>query len=155
MTALRARFDHATAVVADLGSAASAMERLLGARPVAELALPGLAIRSFQLGDVELHLISPTGAGPVADFQQQKGGGYHHIALRVDSLDATLADLAARGFPTLGAPVETAPGLREVFLDPAPLGGLMVQLVERADGAHAVQLDASAVASLVQQGDER
>jgi len=150
----RLRFDHVTAVVGDLPGATAALAGLLGSEPIAELALPGLAIRSFQLGDAELHLVAPTGEGPVADFQRKTGGGFHHLALRVEALDDALASLASRGFRPLGAPVETAPGLREVFLDPATTGGLLLQLVERAAGDHATQLDAAAVAGLVDQGKQ-
>jgi hypothetical protein len=67
----------------------------------------------------------------VADSSLKHGAGYHHLALRVEDLDRALGELSTRGFTPLGVPVETAPGLREVFLDPAGTGGLLVQLVER------------------------
>src|SRR6185437_17181624 len=120
-----------TAVVADADAAANALGRLLGAAPVATLSLPGMAIRSFRVGDAEVHVNAPTGPGPVDEHYRRHGAGYHHLALRVEDLDATLAELPKKGFAPLGAPVETAPGLREVFLDPATTGGMMIQLVER------------------------
>jgi catechol 2,3-dioxygenase-like lactoylglutathione lyase family enzyme len=142
-------FDHVTAVVADADVAAAALTRLLGAAPVATLSLPGMAIRSFRVGDAEIHVNAPTGPGPVHDHHCKHGSGYHHLALRVDDLDATLVELSARGFAVLGAPIQTAPGLREVFLDPACTGGLMIQLVERREVAlETYELDAEAVAAL-------
>ncbi len=147
------KFDHVTAVVSDADAAAASLERLLGEKPVATLNLPGMAIRSFRLGEGEIHLNAPTGPGPVQDHHRSHGPSYHHVALRVSDLDATLVDLAARGFSTLGAPVETAPGLREVFLDPAGTGGLMVQIVERRESAsEPYELDGAAVANLAAQG---
>jgi catechol 2,3-dioxygenase-like lactoylglutathione lyase family enzyme len=146
------KFDHVTAVVSDADLAAASLERLLGAKPVATLNLPGMAIRSFRLGEGEIHLNAPTGPGPVDDHHRRHGPGYHHVALRVSDLEATLADLATRGFSPLGAPVETAPGLREVFIDPAGTGGLMIQIVERRETAsEPYELDADAVASLAAQ----
>ena len=53
------KFDHVTAVVPDADVAADALHRLLGEAPVASLALPGMAIRSFRLGG-DLH--QPQGA---------------------------------------------------------------------------------------------
>ena len=148
------RFDHVTAVVADADAAADALSRLLGAAPIAKLSLPGMRIRSFRVGDAEVHVNAPAGPGPVEDHFRRHGAGYHHLALRVDDLDAALAELPEKGFAPLGAPVETAPGLREVFLDPATTGGMLIQLVERrmvAEEGYA--LDGAAVAQLADQGE--
>jgi methylmalonyl-CoA/ethylmalonyl-CoA epimerase len=147
------RFDHVTAIVPDADAAAAALRRLLGAEPVAEVSLPGMAIRSFRVGEAEIHVNAPTGPGPVDDHLRTRGPGYHHLALRVDDLDATLVALAARGFAPLGAPVETAPGLREVFLDPRTAGDLLIQLVERkVAGEGRYEVDGEAVSRLAEQG---
>lgn len=143
------KFDHVTAFVADADAAASVLERLLGEKPVSTVALPGMAIRSFRFGEGEIHVNAPTGPGPVDDHFRRHGPGYHHVALRVDDLDRALAELGDRGFAPLGAPVVTAPGLREVFLDPETTAGLMIQLVERrAVVAEPYDLDADAVGRL-------
>jgi catechol 2,3-dioxygenase-like lactoylglutathione lyase family enzyme len=146
------RIDHVTAVVTDADAAARALTSLLGAEPVGTVDLPGMTIRSFRVGDTELHVNAPTGPGPVDDHHRKHGVGYHHLALRVDDLDATLADLSARGFTALGTPVETAPGLREVFLDPPKTGGLLIQLVERRQVLpESYAIDGSAVHRLADQ----
>lgn len=143
------KVDHITAVVGDVEVAARVLGRLLDAAPVASVTLPGMAIRSFRIGDAELHLNAPTGPGPVEDHHRVHGPGYHHLALGTDDLDAALAELAAKGFAALGAPVSTAPGLREVFLDPATTGGLLIQLVERrAAPSGSYELDAAAIARM-------
>lgn len=146
-----ARVDHVTVVVPDLGATASALTRLLGVEPTHAITLPGMEIRTFRVGDVELHVSAPTGPGPVQAFHDAVGGaGYHHLALRVADLDAVLADARDDGFAILGAPVETAPGLREVFLDPRTTGGALIQLVERTAATNAV-IDGVAVAALASQ----
>ena len=45
--------DHLTAVVSDADIATEALARLLGVAPVATVELPGMAIRSFRIGDTE------------------------------------------------------------------------------------------------------
>lgn len=146
---IRATVDHVTVVVPDLHAARDAFVRLLGAEPTHAVTLPGMDIRTFRVGDVELHVNAPTGPGPVKDFHDAVGGaGYHHLALRVDDLDEALASARRDGFSTLGVPVETAPGLREVFLDPRTTGGILVQLVERT-GPDADRIDGDKVAELV------
>jgi methylmalonyl-CoA/ethylmalonyl-CoA epimerase len=148
------KLDHITAVVADADAAADALRRLLGAEPVAALSLPGMSIRSFRVGDAEVHVNAPTGPGPVDDHHRRHGASYHHLALRVDDIEATLAELPSRGFRALGPPVETAPGLREVFLDPSTTGGMLIQLVERKTSvSESYVLDGAAVSRLAAQGD--
>jgi catechol 2,3-dioxygenase-like lactoylglutathione lyase family enzyme len=150
-----ARIDHVTAIVGDAERAASAIAKLLGLGPARSLALPGMDIRTLRVGGVELHLNAPTDDGPVRAFHERMGGAaYHHVALAVDDLDGALEVFRADGFATLGQPVVTAPGLREVFLDPAGTGGLLLQVVERREAGD-VELDGSAVQRLAAQGTQR
>ena len=143
------KIDHVTAVVDDINRVAIVLEAILGTSSNACLRLPGMAIRSFRIGDSELHLCAATGPGPVQDHHGRHGTGYHHLALRVDDIDAALTDLERRGFPALGDPVETAPGLREVFLDGSTTGGLLIQIVERkGQGDTAYELDSAALEQL-------
>ncbi|MFO0618633.1 MAG: VOC family protein [Polyangiaceae bacterium] len=148
---IAAEVDHVTVIVEDVEATRRALAALLGTEPTHEVSLPGMAIRTFRIGDVELHVNAPTGAGPVRDFLERSGGpAYHHLALRVADLDAALASARAAGFVALGDPVETAPGLREVFLDPRTTGGVMIQLVARTAKADAA-LDGGAIAHLASQ----
>jgi catechol 2,3-dioxygenase-like lactoylglutathione lyase family enzyme len=148
------KLDHVTAIVPDAEVAADVLQRLLGAAPIASLSLPGMVIRSFKIGDSDLHVNAPSGPGPVDDHFRRHGAGYHHLAIRVDDMTTTLADLATRGFTTLGAPIETGPGLHEVFLDPATTGGMLIQLVERkAATSESDALDHAAVVRLAGQGE--
>jgi methylmalonyl-CoA/ethylmalonyl-CoA epimerase len=147
--------DHVTAIVSDADAAAAALKRLFGASPVATEELAGMRIRSFRVGDFELHVNEPTGPGPVADYHRKNGPGYHHVALRVADLDEALKELSTRGFAAAGTPVQTTPGLREVFLDPSTTGNLLIQLVERADLSSSYELDPDAVSRLAAQSSDR
>jgi methylmalonyl-CoA/ethylmalonyl-CoA epimerase len=150
---VRARIDHVTAIVPDAERAANAIARLLALAPARPFALPGMNIRTLRVGDVELHLNAPTGDGPVRAFHERMGGAaYHHVAVAVDDLDGALVEFEAAGFATLGPPITTAPGLREVFIDPTSTGGVLLQIVERRGDVEEAPLDAGAVSALAAQG---
>jgi 4-hydroxyphenylpyruvate dioxygenase-like putative hemolysin len=141
--------DHVTAIVEDLAATSRALELLLGRGPDAVTLLAGMAIHTYRLGSFELHLNAPTGEGPVMEHLRAHGPGFHHVALRCGDLDGALRALALRGLPHEGAPVETAPGLREVFLRSSEMGSLAVQLVERSALGVAHELRDDEVRALV------
>lgn len=144
--------DHLTAIVADADAAAATLELVLGVPPAGAIELAGMRIRTFRAGATEIHVNAPTGPGPVLDHYRANGPGLHHLALRVEALDQRLRELAALGIRAAGEPIETAPGLREVFLDPATTSGLMIQLVERRrDDDATPALDPGAVLALAGQ----
>lgn len=143
----RVAIDHVTAIVGDGAEAAAALSRILGVSAPAPLRLPSMDIRTFRVGNVELHVNAPTGPGPVADHHRGHGTSFHHLALRVESLEGFLASLEGSGIVARGAPVATGPGIREVFLDPETTGGLWIQLVER-DPEGCGELDPEAIERL-------
>jgi len=143
------KIDHLTAIVENADQAASMLSRLLGAEPIGSTDLAGMRIHTFRVGNVELHVNAPTGEGPVQTYLREHGSSFHHLALRVDDLDSTLAELEGRGFKPLGAPCMTAPGLREVFIDPRTTGGVLIQLVQRDAHVAPEALNDAAVAALV------
>lgn len=145
--------DHVTAVVGDAELTAGLMSKILGIAPSAVATLPDLEIRSFKIGDVEMHLVAPTGPGGVRDHCRLHGTSFHHLAVRVSNLDEAIADLSTRGFGFLGSPIRTAPGLREVFLDPRTTGALLIQIVERLgeEQSEGGTLDTSAIGRLVER----
>ncbi|MBI4575591.1 MAG: methylmalonyl-CoA epimerase [Planctomycetes bacterium] len=92
---------------------------------VARLGLPGA-------GAVEL-LESTSPEGPVGRFLRRNGPGLHHLALRVEDLDAALAAARDAGLSPVGeAPRAGVGGTRVAFLHPRDTGGVLLELVERA-----------------------
>ena len=74
-----------------------------------------------------------TGDGPIAKFLAKKGGGIHHLALTVDSIDAALAHLKEAGIELIDkVPRIGANGTRIAFVHPRATGGLLVELVEES-----------------------
>jgi 4-hydroxyphenylpyruvate dioxygenase-like putative hemolysin len=149
------KLDHLTAIVGDADAAAAALTRLLGAEHVGSVELGNMRIRTLRIGDVELHVNAPTGDGPVQNHFSRHGASLHHLAFSVEDLDATLSLLNNRGFKTLGAPVQPAPGFREVFIDPASTGGVLIQLVQRDHNVAPENLEGKAVDALAEHAESR
>jgi len=81
--------------------------------------------------DIEL-LESTDPEGPVAKFISAKGEGVHHLAFRVDDLDAALAECEAAGIRLIDrAPRRGAGGARIAFIHPKSANGVLVELCER------------------------
>ncbi len=89
----------------------------------------------FPVGDTEVELLESTAPdGPVAKFIEKKGEGVHHIAFRVDNIDAALEELKAQGVQLIDqTPRKGAGGARIAFLHPKSTYGVLVELCERKD----------------------
>ena len=88
----------------------------------------------FDLGDSHIELIAPLGPETgVAKFLEKRGPGLHHVAYRVDDIEAALAALAALGVRLIDATPRTGiRGSRVAFLHPASTGGVLTEIVEPA-----------------------
>ncbi|HTG48207.1 MAG TPA: VOC family protein [Actinomycetota bacterium] len=105
---------------------------LLGA-PVHEEDGEGFVERMYDAGGPYLQTLEATGDGVVQRFLDRRGPGLHHIAFRVDRIDAALEDLEARGVPLIDRTARPGGmGTRIAFLHPAGAGGVLVELVEGA-----------------------
>ena len=78
-------------------------------------------MRFVQTGDATLELVEPlTPDAPVAKFLDKRGPGLHHICLRVPDIDATMAELKARGVRLIDdAPRPGAHGSLVAFIHPS------------------------------------
>jgi methylmalonyl-CoA/ethylmalonyl-CoA epimerase len=125
--------DHVAIAVADLDEAG----------PWAALGLPreggdeevpgqGVRVRTLRAGEALIELLAPTTAdSPVARFLATRGPGLHHVALRVDDVEAAVARLQEVGARFVDAtPRPGRAGSRIVFLHPRWTGGTLIELVE-------------------------
>lgn len=133
------RIDHVAVVVRDLDTALQFYRDMLGIMPSRVLDFPqeGVRIAFLPLGGAngsEIELLEPIKPeGSVARFLEQHGGGLHHVCLEVPDIDRALADLRAAGAQLLDqTPRQTAEG-RGIFLHPKGTGGVLLELVQRAD----------------------
>ena len=67
----------------------------------------------------------------IAKFIEKRGPGLHHIALRVDDLEAAANRLAAAGARLLNEARQGAGGHTYIFVHPASTGGVLLELIQK------------------------
>jgi methylmalonyl-CoA/ethylmalonyl-CoA epimerase len=91
-----------------------------------------VTVRTFQAGDSLLELLCPTSLdSPIAGFLAKRGQGMHHIAFRVENIEAEIARLELEGAAFVSnVPRVGRAGTRVVFLKPSWGQGVLMELVE-------------------------
>ncbi len=126
--------DHVVIAVKDLDVAIGRYESIYGAAPNdrAEAPAAGMKMAFFRFGDSYIELVSAVGdQGPIAKRLADVGEGVHLVAMRVDDIDKTLADLRAKGIRLVGDPGPGNPVKGQVFIHPSVTGGVLTQLIQR------------------------
>ena len=126
--------DHVVVAVKDLDKSIGRYEAIYGA-PVSdrsEAPAAGMKMAFFRFGDSYVELVSNLGDdGPIAKRLADRGEGVHLVAMKVDDLDKTLAELREKGVRLVGDPGPGNPVRGQVFVHPSETGGVLTQLVER------------------------
>ena len=83
-------------------------------------------------GESELELLEPTSEdSPVSKFIDNKGEGMHHIAIRVDDIEKSLAELKAKGVRLIDEqPRYGAGGAKIAFIHPKETK-ILIELTQR------------------------
>ena len=127
--------DHIAIAVGSMDEALATFERLYGLTPdhVEEIGSDKVSEAMLPIGDTHLQLLQATDdESPVAKFIEKRGQGLHHIAVRVDDIEATLAHLKAQGAELLDeTPRIGGGGHRVAFVHPKTTHGILIELVER------------------------
>lgn len=129
------KVDHIGIAVANLEKALKFYEETLGIKctGVEEVADQKVRTAFLPVGDTEIELLESTDpASTVARFIEKRGEGIHHIALRVEDIEAALGKMKAAGIRLLDeVPRPGAGGARIAFLHPKDTGGVLIELTER------------------------
>lgn len=126
--------DHVVVAVKDLDAAVGRYEAIYGTAVSErnENAAAGMKMAFFRFGNSYVELVSNLGEeGPIAQRLASRGEGVHLVAMKVDDLDKTLADLREKGVRLVGDPGPGNPVRGQVFVHPAETGGVLTQLVQR------------------------
>jgi methylmalonyl-CoA/ethylmalonyl-CoA epimerase len=130
--------DHIAVTTADL-ELGSAPYLALGLTPEGEdelVASQGVRVRTFRLGETLIELLEPQSPeSPVSAFLAKRGPGLHHIAFRVEDLEAEMVRLTRLGATFLNTePRPGRAGSRVAFLHPKWGAGTLIELVEHLSG---------------------
>ena len=127
---------HVSIVVPSLDAAARRLSETYGLA-IGEIKVneqQGVRMAYVDLGNAKIELMEPSRAdSPVAKFlERNPRGGIHHFCVGVDNVDATRAELTARGAQVLGdgRPQLNVHGERIAFVHPKDFFGALVELEE-------------------------
>src|SRR5213593_1851892 len=97
---MKAVLEHVGIAVTDVSAAIAFYRDALGLEVGVpeEVASQHVRARFVGVGDAKLELLEATASdSPIARFLEKRGPGLHHITLKVENIDAALAELKARG----------------------------------------------------------
>ncbi|MCS6840099.1 MAG: methylmalonyl-CoA epimerase [Roseiflexus sp.] len=128
------KVDHIGFAVRDIDSAIAFYSQTFGISDWERIPMPErhMEVAATRMGDVLLELIAPTSdEAAFAKYLNERGPGMHHIAYKVNDIEAALAEIKARGVQLID---ETPrPGLHDTlvaFLHPKSCQGVLVELVQ-------------------------
>jgi methylmalonyl-CoA/ethylmalonyl-CoA epimerase len=125
---------HIGHAVADLDAAIATYRDVLGGTLEHRETVPeqGVEAATVLLGSGRMELLQPLGDDtPVGKFLANRGPGMHHVALRVDDIDAALRQAADAGAELIDqTPRVGLFGLRVAFIHPHSVEGVLVELVQ-------------------------
>jgi methylmalonyl-CoA/ethylmalonyl-CoA epimerase len=128
------RIDHIAVVVENLEAALGVYRDALGL-PVSKVeTIPEQDVKMAFLpsGDSEIELLEPINADSgIARYLAKRGEGLHHICLEVDDIQATLAELRAKGAQLIDETPRRGAYGQVAFIHPKGAHGVLVELLQR------------------------
>jgi len=127
--------------IAHIGIAVRSIDEALGfyrdqlglvVSEIVELPERGLRIAMLPCGEAILELMEPAGDdSQIAGFLAKRGPGVHHLCLKVDDIDGSLAHLHEQGVRLVNETAELgAEGSPVAFIHPKATGGVLLELLE-------------------------
>ena len=127
--------DHIGIAVKSIDEALKLWEEVLGIKCTGreEVEEQKVVTAFLPLGDTEIELLEPTSPeSPVSKFIEKRGEGIHHLALRVENIEAALEELNGKGIRLIDEePRCGAGGAKIAFIHPKAAGGVLLELSER------------------------
>ena len=133
---MKAVLDHVGIAVSDLRASLAFFKDVLGLHVESSEEIASQRVRAtfVNTGQSTLEMLEATAAdSPIAKFVAGRGPGMHHVALRVDDIEAALAHLRARGIRLIDErPRPGAEGALVAFIHPSASHGVLVELKQPA-----------------------
>ncbi|HEX2980704.1 MAG TPA: methylmalonyl-CoA epimerase [Anaerolineaceae bacterium] len=127
------KINHVAIAVGDMDAALGFWRDILGLEldHIEEVPSQKSKVAFLPVGESEVELVLPTSPDSgVAKFVQEKGGGMHHLCVEVEDIEATLAELKAKGARLINETPVELPGRKMAFIHPKASGGVLVELYE-------------------------
>lgn len=130
--------DHVGIAVVDLDEALALYEGTFGMAVAHRETVDEQGVEAvlLEVGDCHVELLAPLGPQtPIGKFLERKGPGLHHVAYRVDDIEAALAKLAGEGIAMIDSEPRT--GIRQsrvAFVHPKATASVLTEIVEPAQG---------------------
>lgn len=128
------KIDHIGIATRQLEEGLALWRDLLGLRVDAteEIAEQGVRVAMLPVGDTHVELLEAlTPDSSVGKFVSKRGPGIHHIAVQVDDINASLADLKEKGARLIDeTPRIGAGGCLIAFVHPSSANGVLLELVQ-------------------------
>lgn len=89
-------------------------------------------VAMLPIGESRIELLEPTSEdSPISKFIEKRGGGIHHIAVEVENIEESLAQLKAKGMRLIDeSPRIGAEGCLVAFVHPSSANGVLLELVQ-------------------------
>jgi methylmalonyl-CoA epimerase len=133
---MKAVLDHVGIAVSDLAASLAFFRDVLGLHVEASEEIASQRVRAtfVNTGQSTFELLEATAAdSPIARYLEKRGPGMHHVALRVEDIDAALAHLRARGIRLIDDQARPgAEGAMVAFIHPSAAHGVLVELKQPA-----------------------
>jgi methylmalonyl-CoA/ethylmalonyl-CoA epimerase len=102
-----------------------------------DLADHELRVVRLGIGELEIELLQPTGAGgPVERFLNENGEGLHHLVIDTQDIEHEMRTLLARGAELIDRKPRPGPDGRVGFVNPRSTGGVLIELIETKNNPH-------------------
>jgi methylmalonyl-CoA/ethylmalonyl-CoA epimerase len=131
------QIDHIGIAVKSLADAVKVYEDTIGLKVSGydQVDDQGVRVAMLPVGDSRIELLEPIRPdSPIEKFMTKRGEGIHHIAVRVDNIEAALERFKAAGARLIDTSPRTgAHNTRIAFIHPASTHGVLLELVEHGD----------------------
>ena len=127
------RIDHLGIAVESIAAAREFYEALgLSVAHEETVEHEGVRVAMIPLGDSRVELLEPLSPETtVGRFLAKRGAGLHHVAMHVDDIEATWAELQSRRVMIVSPSIQTgAGGHLYFFVHPKSTGGVLLEICQ-------------------------
>lgn len=132
------KLDHIGIAVRNMDDTLDIYKRAYGLEPLAIETYEEMKtkIAFIPMGETQIHLLAATepGMGPIGEFLEQNGEGFHHMGWRVEDIEGTMEELTQENILLRDKePVKVGDSLRIAFVAPESTQNVLIELLEMSD----------------------